>query len=275
MRSCLHSVSLPDLPVLDVLRRAAAAGYRGVELNAETLPWAGPHVTPATSADVRAAIVAEAGRLDLALPALGAHIGMVDEDPAARRAALDFVLGCIDLAADLGVPVVHVLSGPLAAPGGSREQAWGWFANAVAAATDHAGRAGIALGVEAIAGHLFHGADDYHRLARDLAGVPFRVNFDPSHLIVQGEVPRRIVDELADRIVHIHLKDGAGRYPAFAFPPLGRGEIDFPGLIDGLRRAGYEGALSVEYEAQVYGYALSEDAILETGRAFLSGLEVS
>src|SRR4051794_17066180 len=122
MRSCLHSVSLPDLPVLAVLRRAAAAGYRGVELNAETLPWAGPHVTPATSADERAAIVAEAGRLDLALPALGAHSGMVDEDPAARRAALDFVLGCIDLAADLGVPVVHVLSGPLAAPGSSQEQ---------------------------------------------------------------------------------------------------------------------------------------------------------
>src|SRR4051794_24162190 len=148
MRSCLHSVSLPDLPVLDVLRRAAAVGYRGVELNAETLPWAGPHVTPAMSADPRAAIVAEARRVGLALPGLGAHIGMVDEDRAARRAALAFVLGCIDLAADLGVPVVHVLSGRREARGGSQEQAWGWFAEAVAAATDRAGRAGIALGVE-------------------------------------------------------------------------------------------------------------------------------
>ena len=208
MRSCLHSVGLPDLPVLAACAAAAAAGYRGVELNAETLPWAGPHVTPATPADARAAIVAAAGRLDLALPALGAHIGMVDADPAARRAALAFVLGCIDLAADLGAPVVHVLSGPLAAPGGSREQAWGWFADAVAAATDHAGRAGIALGVEAIAGHLFHGADDYHRLARDLAGrpVPGQLRPEPS------DRPGR--DPAADR--------GRIRRPYRPCPPEGR-----------------------------------------------------
>ncbi|MEZ5865379.1 MAG: TIM barrel protein [Geminicoccaceae bacterium] len=68
------------------------------------------------------------------------------------------------------------------------------------------------------------------------------------------------------RINHVHLKDGKGTFPDFAFPPLGEGAIDFPALVEGLRRAGYDGALSVEYEAQVYGYRLTEAEILNRAR---------
>ena len=102
--------------------------------------------------------------------------------------------------------------------------------------------------------------------------MPFKVNFDPSHLIVQDEDPMRVVRELGDAIVHVHLKDGKGLYPDFSCPPLGEGRIDFPALVGGLRDAGYAGALSVEYEAQVYGYRESEDEILRKGRAFCDPL---
>lgn len=274
MQSCLHSVSLPDLPVLDVLTRAKAAGYREVELNAETLPWAPPHVTPETSAAERTAIVEAARDLGLALPALGAHVPMVDADAVQRRLGLDYVLGCIDLARDLGIRVVHILSGPLS-PTVGKDEAWPWFATAVTTATGKAADLGLVLGIEAIAGHMFNSVDDYHRLRRDLPGVPYRVNFDPSHLIVQGENPMRVVNELADEIAHVHLKDGAGRFPSFTFPPLGKGEVDFPALTEGLRRSGYDGSMSVEFEAQVYGFALSNDKILRSGRDFLSTLRVA
>src|SRR5690606_24075098 len=154
-------------PILAVIDRVADAGYRAIELNAETLPWAPAHVTPETSADERRAIVAACARRGLAIPAVGAHIGMVAADPAARRAAIDFINGCTDLAADVGAPVVHILSGPLPdevdAPG-----AWGWFADAVTETTAHAAGRGRVLAIEAIAGHLFHGVDDYHRLIADL-----------------------------------------------------------------------------------------------------------
>jgi|SRR6185437_7904312 sugar phosphate isomerase/epimerase len=274
MRSCLHSVSLPELPILEVLREAKRHGYRAVELNAETLPWAPPHVTPKTTVAERKAIVESANALDLTLPALGAHIPMVDADPASRTAAIAFVSGCIDLAGDLGAPIVHILSGPLP-QGVSRDEAWRWFAEAAAETTARAEKAGVVLGVEAIAGHLFHGVDDYHRLRKDLREAPWRVNFDPSHLIVQGENPMRVVEELADEVVHMHLKDGAGRFPEFTFPPLGSGDIDFKALTDRLRAIGYNGAMSIEYEAQVYGFKLSDEEILRSGRAFLSSLDVA
>lgn len=272
MHSCFHSVGLPDRTLQEAIALVADAGYDAIELNAETLPWARAHITPDTSAEARRAVVAACRERRLTIPAVGAHIGMVGKDPALREAAIGFVNGCTDIAVDVGAPVVHILSGPLEA-GVDRDAAWGWFRSAVERTTDYASSRNITLGIEAIAGHVFHSVDDYHRLRRELPGVPFKVNFDPSHLAVQNEDPMRVVRELGDQVVHVHLKDGKGLYPTFEFPPLGEGTIDFPAFVDALREAGYTGALSVEYEAQVYGYRESEAEILNRGRAFCATLE--
>ena len=167
--------------------------------------------------------------------------------------------------------MVHILSGPLD-DDTDRQEGWRWFRAAVEETTAYASARNVTLGIEAIAGHLFHSVDDYHRLRRELPGVPFKVNFDPSHLQVQGENPLRMVDELGDQIAHVHLKDGSGRFPKFEFPPLGKGDIDFVRLVEHLRAVEYTGALSVEYEAQVYGYHETEDQILREGKAFIDRL---
>ena len=268
-----HSVALHRDPMAVAIAKVAAAGYRGIELNAETLPWAGPHVTPETPAAERRAIAAAAHKAGLAITAVGAHIPMVDASVESRRQAIAYVNGCSDLAREVGAPVVHILSGERPA-GASEAAAWGWFADAVAATASHAKKQGIVLAIEAIAGHAFHAVDDYARLARDLPGSDFRVNFDPSHLFVQGEDPFRLVAEQGPRIAHMHMKDGRGRFPDFAFPPLGQGGIDFPALIAKLRAAGYQGALSVEYEANVFGFSEPEATVLAHGVAFLKGLGV-
>ncbi|MBN8997237.1 MAG: sugar phosphate isomerase/epimerase [Rhizobiales bacterium] len=272
MLAGFHSVGLSADPILTVIQRAAAAGYDAIELNAETLPWTGPHVTPATPPEERAAIREAAALNGLVISAVGAHVAMVEDDAEARRKAIAFVDGCTDLAVDVGAPVVHILSGP--APAGVPEAtAWKWFADAVVATSSHADSRGVSLAIEAIAGHLFHRIDDYSRLAADL-GAGIKVNFDPSHLIVQGEDPARLVAEHGPDIVHVHMKDGAGRYPAFTFPLLGQGAIDFAGLVKDLRGAGYDGVLSVEYEAQVYGFRETGDEILVNGRNYLKDLTI-
>jgi sugar phosphate isomerase/epimerase len=273
MRPSLHSVSLFRDPVPVALRKARDAGYVAFEINAETLPWAKPHMTPDTSQAERSAVAEEAGRLGVAIDAVGAHIPMVDADPRSRAAAVKFVNGCIDLANDVGAPVVHILSGRLAS-GVDRSEAWRWFAEAVSSVTENAQESGVALAGEAIVGHLFRGIDDYHALRRDLPGVPFWINFDPSHLIVHGENPLRLVAELGDLIVHVHMKDGAGHYPDFTFPPLGEGDIDFPALIEELRTQNYSGSLAVEYEANAFGYPEADIKMLAKDRGFLRDLGV-
>ncbi|MFO1058187.1 MAG: sugar phosphate isomerase/epimerase [Dongiaceae bacterium] len=274
MLAGFHSVALHRDPIALAIDKVAAAGYRGIELNAETLPWAKPHVTPETPAAARQAIAARCAAAGLAITAVGAHIPMLFESAAERRQAIDYVNGCIALARDVGSPVVHILSGEQPAGAGAAES-WRWFADAVAECGAAAKAAGVALAVEAIAGHRFHAVADYAQLQRDLPGTDVRVNFDPSHLFVQGEDPLRLVAEQAGRIAHMHAKDGKGRFPDFAFPPLGQGAIDFTALFAALRRAGYDGPVSVEYEAQEFGYHEPEATVLSHGKAFLAGLGVA
>jgi len=93
----------------------------------------------------------------------------------------------------------------------------------------------------------------------------FGFNFDPSHLHWQGVDPVRFIQEFGDRIYHVHMKDAIitldGRSGILSsylnfdqpgrgwnFRSLGRGEVDFEGIIRELNYIGYQGPLSVEWE---------------------------
>ncbi len=94
----------------------------------------------------------------------------------------------------------------------------------------------------------------------------FGFNYDPSHLAYQGVDYLGFIDRFGSRIVHAHMKDvwwsdvpttagvfgghtdfGDGRR-YWDFRSLGRGRVDFEGVIRALNRVGYTGPLSVEWE---------------------------
>jgi sugar phosphate isomerase/epimerase len=77
--------------------------------------------------------------------------------------------------------------------------------------------------------------------------------------------PAKFIDRFADRIYHAHMKDAArtldgesgilashlsfGDYRrGWDFRSVGRGGVDFEGIIRALNRIGYDGPLSVEWE---------------------------
>ena len=210
----------------------------------------------------------------LTIPAVGAHIAMVGADPARREAAIAFVNGCTDIAVDVGAPVIHILSGPTRRRRRPVDAAWGWFRSR-GRRDDRAtpSTRNVTLGIEAIAGHVFHSVDDYHRLRRELPGVPFKVNFDPSHL--RSRARTRCAwssTSSATRSSTSTSRTVRAASRISSFRRSDRAAIDFPALVDALRAAGYIGALSVEYEAQVYGYRQSEADILRQGKAFYDTL---
>jgi sugar phosphate isomerase/epimerase len=112
-------------------------------------------------------------------------------------------------------------------------------------------------------------AYDIYTTQRALAAVnrrpAFGINFDPSHLYHQFVDSVMFLEEFADRIYHVHVKDAIrkldGRHSILAshlsfgdsrrgwdFVSPGRGGINFEHIVRTLNSIGYQGPLSVEWE---------------------------
>lgn len=128
-------------------------------------------------------------------------------------------------------------------------------------------REGVSFALEV---HPTEIAFDIATTERALAAVGhhprFCVNYDPSHLAYQGVDYIGFIERFAERILHVHLKDvwwsdvptEAGLFGGHTefgdrrrfwdFRSLGRGRVDFEGVVRALNRSGYDGPLSVEWE---------------------------
>lgn len=196
-----------------------------------------------------------------------AHIGELLAPASALASQMDLVTGgeqavgetcrAIDAAAAAGIPVVNVLTGPNLWEEGAisrdDEEAWSMALDALERITARGEKQGVRIGFEPCWGTLAHDATTAQRV---LDTVPVSVTFDPSHFVMTGDPIPELIERWGDRIEHFHLKDAFGRPGMdgedFIFCMLGEGNVPWPETFAALDRVGYEGALSVEFEAYRY-----------------------
>lgn len=228
--SFIAALDYEERPAAEVLESLLEAGYDSVE-------W-----TMAHAEELLAPASALACQMDLVT--------------GGEKAAEETIRG-IEAAAAAGIGVVNVLTGPnLWEEGAVRrddEAAWKVALEALEWIVARGEAAGVAIGFEPCWGTLAHDAQTAQRV---LDSVGVSVTFDPSHFVMTGDPIPELIERWGERIVHFHLKDAFGRPGIdgedFIFCMLGEGKVPWPETFAALDRVGYEGPLSVEFEAYAY-----------------------
>ncbi|GMA32976.1 sugar phosphate isomerase/epimerase family protein [Litorihabitans aurantiacus] len=241
---------LTDHRIDDALHLLADLGYGGVALtldHAHLDPFA-PDVARRTAhvarllAECGLAVVIETGARYLLDPRRKHHPTLVSDDGRERRT--DLLLRAVEIAVDLGAPVVHLWSGILP-EGVSDDVAWGRVLTTLEPVLDAADRAGVTLAVEPEPGMFLERAADVDELL-GRAGRPenLRMTLDLGHLTCNEADPVDVVRTYGPLVAHVQVDDM--RRGVHEHLELGDGEVDLPPLLAGLAAAGYPGLLSVE-----------------------------
>lgn len=234
------SMLFTELPLLERVQAAAAAGFDGVEIQ---FPYAVPAIA-LKEALQRAGmplvlINLPAGDLMSGGPGLAAVPARQAEFDAALQEALTY-------AAMVRPICVNVLPGRLA-DGVSREQALATLAANLRKAAEAFQVLGIRVLCEAInpldmPSFLINTPGHLDELLRAVDHPNCLAQFDLYHMARQGLDIQAGIRLLAGRIGHVQFADCPGRGEP------GSGELDFSALLGGLQNSGYDAWLGAEYK---------------------------
>jgi sugar phosphate isomerase/epimerase len=194
--------------------------------------------------------------------------------PAARQAqAGQDIRRAIARAAILGANKVVTFSGGLAwpffypyppRPQGLIERAFDELARRWRPLLDEADRANVDLCFELHPGQDLHDGATFERLLARVDHHPrMKINYDPSHFLLQQMDYLGFIDRYHARISAFHVKDAeftpsaaSGAYGGYQdwldrpgrFRSVGDGQIDFRGVFDRLTGHGYDGWAVLEWE---------------------------
>ena len=235
-------VWVPSYPLEEAIRRLARIGYDGIEIGC-----AAPHAFPAhLSADRRRelrSILQTEGLAPVSLlPAPGGGPGNNAASPLSeeRQSTIDHYKEVVDLAADLGAPLVLYIAGWLVF-GTTRQEGFRYSTDCLAEVARHAATRSITIVVEPTSAdsNLIETADDALELMRASGEPNVKVMFDTYHVMYRNEVSSDYVHAMAPHLAHIHCADTDRLAP-------GDGEVNWRGVLQAVKDVGYDGYLTME-----------------------------
>lgn len=166
-----------------------------------------------------------------------------------------------------GSPIWHLLYSFPPVPPAMIDAGYEEFAKAWKPILDVFEQQNVLFALEVHPSEIAFDVSSTRRTLKAIEGHPaFGFNYDPSHFGYQGVDYLAFLDEFGDRIHNCHMKDvwwsdtlrAAGVFGGHTefgdsdrywdFRSVGRGKVDFEGIIRRLNRMGYKGPLSVEWE---------------------------
>jgi D-psicose/D-tagatose/L-ribulose 3-epimerase len=225
----------------DTLAFLSAAGADGVEVTGE----------PSRDTDALTAWLAAAGLAATGTTAASRwptdERDLAHSDADARRRAVEYYRGCVDLAVAVGAPVVGLIPGAVGRVEALTTQAqeWNHAVEGVREVALYAGERGVTLAVEAInryETHLVNRVEQALELADETGVAGVGVIADLFHMQLEEEDPAAALERAGPALRALHVAGSTRR-------GLEHGTLDPAPAIAAARRGGFAGALVLECTA--------------------------
>jgi D-psicose/D-tagatose/L-ribulose 3-epimerase len=224
---------------LDLLDRVAGLGFDVLEVCIEDPS----RVTGAAVA--RAA--ADAGVGVLVCGAFGPGRDVSDEDEAVREQAIGYLRTCVDIAADVGSPLV---SGPMYAttgvtrmlPDDERRHQWERAVESLRSAAAYAAERGVAFAIEPLnrfETDLVNTTEQGVRLCRDIGADNVGLLLDTFHMNIEEKDIGAAIRAAGPYVKHFHTCENDRGAP-------GTGHVEWTDVFAALDEIGYEGDAVIE-----------------------------
>jgi sugar phosphate isomerase/epimerase len=234
MRLAFSTLACPDWSLDRMIEAALRYSYDGIELRVLD----GELVSPAMSDARRRRTKRAIADADVAVCCVDTSLEIANPD-----ASMDEAFAYVALAAELGGPMIRLFAG---APDGEPWDATvGRTLERLAALAERGRSLGVTIALET---HDSFASGEILADALSRAPTDVGVIWDTLNPIVAGEPPDRTFAAIADRVVHVHIKDGAVPPDLEENRLLGDGLVPVGAIVRMLAARRYEGWLSVEWE---------------------------
>jgi len=251
----------------ELVRQAKAAGYQCLE----AVPREGSDLTldtPQKELQALARIAADGGiEITSLCGSAGKPSNLMTNDEAARHAGIETAKSMLRTAKALGADtILHTIGGRPSSELGYHEA----YANALRSLQELAPFAeeiGVNIGVEYVWNGFLTSPLEMAQFLDQVASPRVGFYFDPGNMRIfhLSEHWARICGR---HIKKVHAKDFSWENYVIQWPPLLKGQVNFPAVMKELRRAGYDGALLSEVPPSVA-------SLEETARAIRTLIEMA
>lgn len=210
--------------------------------------------------------------LDLKVSAYDVTNNFVKETSVERDAEVKKVLNGIEVAKMLDTNIVRVFCGDINGELTFEEGA-SWIIEGLKKCAEVAEKAQVYLAIENH-GLLAGTSAQVVEILKEVNSPYVKSTFDTGNFLLVHEKPTEAFNQLKTDIVHVHFKDFREKDENDLFNGFrstkgveligvipGDGEVDLAYIVDGLKKANYDGWLSIEYEGFDDAKLANEEAV--------------
>lgn len=244
MKLAYSSLACPGWTIEEAVDAAARYGYEAIEWRLAD----GETIEPGVSAQVRRRLREAPAARGIEVACLDTSCRVVQGTPQARAAVVEAGQRMIDLAAELNAPFIRVFGGELP-EGTTRAGLLQPTAEVLHALGTYGAERGLTITLETH--DSWTRSEDVLSLLQAVALPSVKVLWDAHHTYRAGEAPAQSLALLGDAIAYVHLKDSSldhDRPGTWTYCPINEGDVPLREICALLKRSGYDGCLSLEWE---------------------------